>query len=86
MARRVEIELVGDRLADARLAQAYAVLAPERRRVTANERRDDEPEQQRQDDLAGGGPVGQGRGDLRAGVLGSSAAGADDPQSDRRVA
>ena len=39
MARRVEIEFVGDRLADARLAQAYVILAPERRRVTGNERR-----------------------------------------------
>ena len=27
MARRVEIEFVGDRLADARLAQAYVILA-----------------------------------------------------------
>ena len=42
MARRVEIEFVGDRLADARLAQAYVLLAPERRRVTGNERSDDE--------------------------------------------
>ena len=48
MARRVEIEFVGDRLADARLAQAYVLLAPERRRVTRNERRDDEREQQHQ--------------------------------------
>ena len=42
VARRVEIEFVGDRLADARLAQAYVILAPERRRVTRNERSDDE--------------------------------------------
>ena len=34
VARRVEIEFVGDRLAGARLAQAYSVLSPERRRVT----------------------------------------------------
>ena len=42
MARRVEIEFVGDRLAGARLAQAYSMLAPERRRVTGNEGSDDE--------------------------------------------
>ena len=36
-ARRVEIEFVGDRLAGARLAQAYAVAVPERRRVTGND-------------------------------------------------
>ena len=42
MARRVEIEFVSDRLAGARLAQAYAIAVPERRRVTANERSDDE--------------------------------------------
>ena len=42
VARRVEIEFVGDRLAGARLAQAYSVLAPERRRVTGNEGSDDE--------------------------------------------
>ena len=42
MARRVEIEFVGDRLAGARLAQAYSVLAPERRRVTSNEGSGDE--------------------------------------------
>jgi hypothetical protein len=57
VARRVEVQFVGDRLADARLAQAYVLLAPERRRVTGNERRDDEPEQQHgravgQDELA----------------------------------
>ena len=38
VARRVEIEFVGDRLAGARLAQAYSVLAPERRRVTEQRR------------------------------------------------
>ena len=81
MARRVEIEFVGDRLADARLAQAYVLLAPERRRVTGNERRDDEREQH-----AGPGRAGQGGGDLRAGVLGSAAARADDPEPDRRAA
>ena len=42
VARRVDIEFVGDRLAGARLAQAYSVLAPERRRVTGNEGSDDE--------------------------------------------
>ena len=42
VARRVEIEFVGDRLADARLAQAYSALAPERRRVTDNEGSGDE--------------------------------------------
>ena len=72
MARRVEIEFVGDRLADARLAQAYVLLAPERRRVTGNERRDDEREQQQ------GRAVGQDGRDLRAGVLGPSASRADD--------
>jgi hypothetical protein len=33
VARRVEIEFVSDRLAGARLAQAYAIAVPERRRV-----------------------------------------------------
>ena len=33
MARRVEVEFVGDRLAAARLAAAYAILAPEDRRA-----------------------------------------------------
>ena len=42
VARRLEIEFVGDRLAGARLAQAYSVLAPERRRVTGNEGSGDE--------------------------------------------
>ena len=45
MARRVEIEFVSDRLADARLAQAYVILAPERRRVTRNEESDSERQQ-----------------------------------------
>ena len=47
VARRVEIEFVGDRLASARLAQAYAIVVPERRRVTGNERRDDERQRSR---------------------------------------
>ncbi|MGI8800709.1 MAG: recombinase family protein [Solirubrobacteraceae bacterium] len=59
MARRVEVEFVGDRLADSRLAQAYAVLAPERRRVTGNERRDDERDQDCRNDLAGGRAAGR---------------------------
>ena len=42
VARRLEIEFVGDRLAGARLARAYSVLAPERRRVTGNEGSGDE--------------------------------------------
>ena len=45
--RPVEIEFVGDRLADARLAQAYVILAPERRRVTHSERSGSERERQR---------------------------------------
>ena len=36
VARRVEIEFVSDRLAGARLAQAYGFVVPERRRVTGN--------------------------------------------------
>ena len=84
VARRVEIEFVGDRLADARLAQAYVILAPERRRVTGNERRDDEREQHR--GAAVDRSEGPGGGDLRAGVLGSAAARADDSEPDRRVA
>jgi len=77
VAPRVEIEFVGDRLASPRLAQAYGFVVPERRRVTGNERRDDDERR----DLADG----QGGGDLRAGVLGASAAGRDDPQPDRRL-
>ena len=60
MARRVEIEFVGERLAVARLAQAYAIAVPERRRVTHNERRDDERQ-----GLADGRTDGPGGGDLR---------------------
>ena len=56
MARRVGIEFVGDRLADARLAQAYVILAPERRRATGNERRDDEREQRQHGGAVGGRP------------------------------
>ena len=77
-APRVEIEFVSDRLAGARLAQAYGFVVPERRRVTGNERSDDE-----RDDHAG---VGQDRGGLRARVLGAPAPGRDDPQPDRRAA
>jgi len=33
VARRVEVEFGGDRLAAARLAQAYTLLAPQRRLV-----------------------------------------------------
>jgi hypothetical protein len=36
VARRVEIEFVGDRLAEARLAQPYVSLAPERSRVSSS--------------------------------------------------
>jgi hypothetical protein len=39
---RVEIEFVSDRLAGPRLAQAYAFVVPERRRVTHNERRSED--------------------------------------------
>jgi hypothetical protein len=74
VARRVEIEFVGDRLAEARLAQAYVILAPERCRVSSNERRDDERERQQRHGRAIDDPAGQGGGDLRAGVLGSAAA------------
>jgi hypothetical protein len=35
-------EFVGDRLPGARLARAYAIAVPERRRVTGEERRDDD--------------------------------------------
>ena len=56
MARRVEIEFVGDRLASARLAQAYATWRPSGARVTGNERRDDE---QRGLAEAGAGPGGR---------------------------
>jgi hypothetical protein len=80
VARRLEIEFVGDRLAGARLARAYSVLAPDRRRVTGNEGSVDE--QQRQADQR---PV-EDRGDLRAGVLGAPAPRADDRQPDRRAA
>jgi site-specific DNA recombinase len=80
VARRVETEFVGDRLAGARLAQAYAILAPERRRVTGNERRGDERRQRH--DLAGAGADGPGGGDLRAGVLRAPAPRRDDPQPD----
>jgi len=45
VARRLEIEFVGDRLAGARLAQAYSMLAPERRRVIGNEGSGDERQQ-----------------------------------------
>jgi EAL domain-containing protein (putative c-di-GMP-specific phosphodiesterase class I) len=79
-ARRVEIEFVGDRLAGARLAQAYGFVVPERRRVTANDRSDDERR-----DLAGGRADGPGSGDLRAGLLGAPAPGRDDPEPDRRA-
>ena len=47
VARRLEIEFVGDRLAGARLAQAYSVLAPERRRVIGNEGSGDERQRPR---------------------------------------
>ena len=80
----LEIEFVGDRLAEARLAQAYVILAPERRRVTHSERSDSERQQQRQ--RADDGAVGPGGRDLCEGVLGSSAARADDSESDRRAA
>jgi hypothetical protein len=78
VARRVEIEFVGDRLASARLAQAYSVLAPERQPVRSNERSDDE----REDGVAGERAAGQDRGDLRSGVLRAPASRADDPESD----
>ena len=80
VARRVEIEFVGDRLAGARLAQAYSVLAPERRRVIGNEGSGDERHGHAD------GRAGEGRGDLRAGVLRAPAPGADDSESDRRAA
>jgi len=78
--RRVEIEFVGDRLAGARLAQAYSVLSPERRRVIGNEGSDDERQRQ------AGGREGEGHGDLRAGVLRTPTSRADDSESDRRAA
>ena len=80
VARRVEVEFVGDRLAGARVARAYSVLAPERRRVIGNEGSGDE--RQRQADQQ---PV-EDRGDLRAGVLGAPAPRADDSEPDRRAA
>ena len=49
VAGRVEIEFVSDRLVGARLAQAYAIAVPDRRRVTGSERRDDERRDRRQD-------------------------------------
>src|SRR3989304_2718005 len=73
--RRVEIEFVGDRLAVVRLAQAYAIVVPERRRVIGSERRDDE----QQWDLAGAGADGQGGSDLRARGVGGSGPRADEP-------
>jgi hypothetical protein len=80
VARRVEIEFVGDRLAEAWLAQAYSVLSPERRRVTGNEGSDDEQHGHANE------RAGEGRGDLGAGVLRASAPRADDSESDRRAA
>jgi hypothetical protein len=80
VARRFEIEFVGDRLAGARLAQAYSVLAPERRRVTGNGGSIDERHSHAD------GRADEGGGDLRLGVLGASAPRADDSQSDRRAA
>ena len=80
VARRVEIEFVGDRLAGARLAQAYSALAPERRRVTGNEGSDVERHGHAD------GRAGEDRGDLRAGVLRAPTPGADDRKSDRRAA
>jgi hypothetical protein len=64
VARPIDIEFVDDRLAGARLVRAYAVLAPERRGVTGNEGSDSE-----RHGRAGGLATGEGRGDLRAGVL-----------------
>ena len=51
MARRVDIEFVSDRLAGARLAQAYAIAVPERRRVRTARREDE------RGGFAGGGPA-----------------------------
>ena len=61
MASRVEIELVSDRLAGARLAQAYAIAVPERR--LRKERSDDD-----RDDHA---DVGQGSALVKVSLAGS---------------
>ncbi len=61
MARRVEIEFVSDRLADAWLAQAYVILAPERRRVTRKEESDSERQQRQR--------VGDGDGGRRVAAI-----------------
>src|SRR5207253_1614330 len=73
VARRVEVEFGGDRLAGVRVAQAYGLLAPQRRRRAGEVERigtelSDEQRQRSQD--AGGG-------DLRAGVFGASASGVE---------
>ena len=80
VARRLEIEFVGDRLASARLAQAYSMLAPERRCVIGNEGSGDERQRRAEQR-----PV-EDCGDLRAGVRRAPAPRADDPESDRRAA
>jgi hypothetical protein len=85
VARRVEIDFVGDRLAEARLAQAYVIFAPERCRVTQSEGRDGERQQPRQHGRAVDA-AGQDRRDLRAGVIGPPASRADDRESDSRAA
>lgn len=81
MAGRVEIEFVSDRLAGPRLAQAYAIAVPEGRRLTGNERGSDD---ERRDH--GEPAVGQGGGDLRAGVLRAPARGGNDRKPGPRAA
>ena len=81
VARRVEIEFVSDRLAGARLAQAFGFVVPERRRVTHGDRSEDERQP-----LPGERADRPGGGDLRAGVLRAPAPGRDDPEPDRRAA
>src|SRR5215218_3402078 len=81
MARRVEVELVLDRLAAARLAQAYSILAPECRRLSAGNERARESGDAR--GKAGTDALG---GNLRPRLHRSPAGGRDRREPDQRVA
>jgi hypothetical protein len=80
VALRVEVRYVGDRLAGARLAQAYGFCVPERLRVTAKTT----------EEVAGDGGFeaepGEDRRDLRPGLNGSSARAGDERKPGRRAA
>src|SRR5215216_4220785 len=81
VARRVEVELVLDRLAAARLAQAYSIMAPECRRLRAG----NEGAREEGDARGRAGTDAPG-GDLRPRLDRSPARGRDRRESDPRAA